>query len=112
MVLLAGGGVHAISALGNCVVPRCAVRLHLIRRSGLRGLSLPVPRYWLRIAAPYHGRRPSSPRQFVCRAAAAAAVESGANVRTALPTIPSEATLAKVCFYNFYRIGGCGILHA
>lgn len=103
-LLAAGGATTTISALGNCVVPRQhAVRLEF-RHSGLRRLSFAEPVYRLRIAAPYFGARESSskPRnKLVCIAAAAAAaaattVESDANVKTALPTIPSEATLAKV----------------
>ncbi|KAG0582977.1 hypothetical protein M758_3G101900 [Ceratodon purpureus] len=107
MALLAGGGAAAISALGNCVGPSAApvtVRLQVCRHSGLRRLSLLKARCRLRIAAPYYGCRAASLSlsrgRFVCRAAAAAvAVESDANVKTALPTIPSEATLAKVLPY-------------
>lgn len=109
MALLAGGGAVTISALGNCVVPRYAVkRLELYRYSGLRSLKCSQPRYNLRSAAPYYGGW--SPCKFVCRAAAAAAtVESDAHVKTALPAIPSEATLAKV-FISLLQ--GRGILHA
>jgi hypothetical protein len=98
MALLAGGGATTISALGNCGVPCSpAVRLQLCRHSGLRRLSLSQPRCRLRIAARCYGGRATSVRRFVCRAAAAAAtVESDATVTIPLPTIPSEATLAKV----------------
>jgi len=110
MALLVGGGATTtISALGNCGAPRHAVRRHEFRCSGLRRLSFAQPVARLRVAAPYYGAVLSSPkrRKFVCRAAAAT-VESETTVKIALPTIPSEATLAKV--YDLFCIEGCRIL--
>jgi ABC transporter ATM len=84
MALLAGGGT---------IVTAISVQRHEFCYARLSRLSLK--------SAPYYGARHSRGKILVCRAAAAAAapVESDVTVKTALPTIPSEATLAKILPY-------------
>lgn len=80
MALLAGGGT---------IITAISVQRHEFCYARLSRLSLK--------AVPYYGARQSRRKFLVCRAAAAAApAESDVTVKTALPTIPSEATLAKV----------------